>query len=220
MIRVCPKRDAACPHGMDCPYSIDRYHCAQEPKEPPEPRPTPPPVAEDVAERLVARHPVRVTEKAFRTFADQRIDHGSHAGKNWASLYHSESGVLLKDIPPSGFVNMRESARAEYGVSVPLTRDDLGRLVREAWVRWALTQDQPKPSWLVPYDQLAEADKEADRQIGEALRDHLRLSALDATVLSSQAAEIERLTKERDEARDLCGELDDTIKELRSWGRA
>lgn len=34
MIRVCPKRDAKCPHGTDCPYSIDRYHCAQEPKEP------------------------------------------------------------------------------------------------------------------------------------------------------------------------------------------
>jgi hypothetical protein len=31
MIRVCPKRDAVCPHGMACPYTIDRYECAEEP---------------------------------------------------------------------------------------------------------------------------------------------------------------------------------------------
>jgi hypothetical protein len=52
---------------------------------------------------------------------------------------------------------------------LPLSRDDLGRIVREAWVRWAQTQPSPKPSWLVPYDELSEADKEADRQIGEAV---------------------------------------------------
>lgn len=48
-------------------------------------------------------------------------------------------------------------------------RDVLGRLVRNAWIRWARTQPHPKPSWLVPYDNLDEADKEADRQIGEAI---------------------------------------------------
>ena len=26
-VRVCPERDAACPHGVDCPYAIDRYSC-------------------------------------------------------------------------------------------------------------------------------------------------------------------------------------------------
>ncbi len=31
MIRVCPKRDGACPHGMSCPYVLDRYHCEEEP---------------------------------------------------------------------------------------------------------------------------------------------------------------------------------------------
>lgn len=48
-------------------------------------------------------------------------------------------------------------------------RDELGRKVREAWVRWALTQPDPKSSWLVDYDDLSECDKEADRQIGEAI---------------------------------------------------
>jgi hypothetical protein len=30
MIRVCPKRDAVCPHGMGCPYVVDRYTCRDE----------------------------------------------------------------------------------------------------------------------------------------------------------------------------------------------
>lgn len=52
---------------------------------------------------------------------------------------------------------------------LPFDRDTLGRMVREAWVRWAKTQPAPKPSWLVAYDDLTEPDKEADRQIGEAI---------------------------------------------------
>lgn len=53
--------------------------------------------------------------------------------------------------------------------TLPFGRDELGRFVREAWVRWAQTQPNPKPSWLVSYEELDEADKEADRQIGETL---------------------------------------------------
>jgi hypothetical protein len=53
--------------------------------------------------------------------------------------------------------------------SSPFDRDQLGRFVREAWVRWAETQPSPKASWLLPYDDLSEPDKEADRQIGEAV---------------------------------------------------
>lgn len=30
MIRICPERDGACPHGMDCPYTIDRYRCNEK----------------------------------------------------------------------------------------------------------------------------------------------------------------------------------------------
>lgn len=52
---------------------------------------------------------------------------------------------------------------------LPIDRETLGRMVREAWVRWAKTQPAPKPSWLAPYEELAEPDKEADRQIGEAI---------------------------------------------------
>ena len=52
---------------------------------------------------------------------------------------------------------------------LPFHRDALGRMVRTVWVRWAQTQPSPKPSWLLPYDELSEPDKEADRQIGEAI---------------------------------------------------
>ncbi len=30
MLRVCPRRDAICPHGMECPYTIDAYSCRSE----------------------------------------------------------------------------------------------------------------------------------------------------------------------------------------------
>lgn len=54
-----------------------------------------------------------------------------------------------------------------------MTDDDLGRVVREAWVTWARTQVEPKPSWLVPWDELSGKDKEADRYIGRAVVAHL-----------------------------------------------
>lgn len=52
---------------------------------------------------------------------------------------------------------------------LPFDREILGRFVREAWVRWAHQQPHPKDSWLVPYDLMSEPNKEADRQIGEAI---------------------------------------------------
>lgn len=50
-----------------------------------------------------------------------------------------------------------------------LFRNWLGKEVREAWIKWAKTQPDPKSSWLDPYEFLNECDKEADRQIGEHL---------------------------------------------------
>ena len=48
-------------------------------------------------------------------------------------------------------------------------RDSLGRRVREVWIHWASQQNSPKSSWLVPWDQLSESEREVDRQIGESL---------------------------------------------------
>ena len=47
--------------------------------------------------------------------------------------------------------------------------NDLGRIVRNAWIEWAKEQPNPKPSWLVPYDELNQADKDADIRIGQAV---------------------------------------------------
>lgn len=44
-VRVCPVRDTVCPHGMDCPYSIDRYSCRDE-------KADPPPMTDALIERL------------------------------------------------------------------------------------------------------------------------------------------------------------------------
>lgn len=52
-------------------------------------------------------------------------------------------------------------------------RETLGRVVRDAWVEWAKEQPNPKPSWLVPWSELNETDKEADRRIGEAVARHV-----------------------------------------------
>jgi hypothetical protein len=48
-------------------------------------------------------------------------------------------------------------------------KDQVGKMVREAWVDWAKTHPSPKPSWLLPYEKLDESDKEADRRIGTHL---------------------------------------------------
>ena len=56
-------------------------------------------------------------------------------------------------------------------------RETLGRLVREVWIAWAREQPNPKPSWLVPWDALAEPDREVDRRIGEVLFERGRAAA-------------------------------------------
>jgi hypothetical protein len=50
-----------------------------------------------------------------------------------------------------------------------VTREQLGEQVRDRWITWARIQPDPKPSHLVPYDQLSPADQEADMSIGEDL---------------------------------------------------
>ena len=73
--------------------------------------------------------------------------------------------------------SVKEDGFALPGMTVvarirPIPPEDyeyLGRLVREEWVKWAKEQPAPKPSWLVPWERLPEADKEVDRRIGRRL---------------------------------------------------
>ena len=57
-----------------------------------------------------------------------------------------------------------------------------GRVVRDAWTAWAQQQPHPKPSWLLPYDALSEADREADRQIYAACVKHAAGAATGVTI--------------------------------------
>ena len=48
-------------------------------------------------------------------------------------------------------------------------REDLGRQVRNIWVAWAELEPNAKPSWLIPWDGLDEAQREVDMRIGAEL---------------------------------------------------
>ena len=57
------------------------------------------------------------------------------------------------------------------------TRERLGRVVRTAWIDWAVNQLHPKPSWLLPWESLTEPEREVDRKIADEvvaayLKDH------------------------------------------------
>jgi len=82
---------------------------------------------------------------------------GSKACAECNGNEYAEQHVEIKDAMADWLSRRGDIARE---------RDRLGRLVRELWVSWAEQQPNPKPSWLAPYDELSEADKEADRVIG------------------------------------------------------
>lgn len=63
-----------------------------------------------------------------------------------------------------------------------MDRDELGEVVRQAWIEWAQAQPFAKPSWLVLYDQLSEPDKEADRMIAEAVIRYVDAARLDVAI--------------------------------------
>ena len=50
-----------------------------------------------------------------------------------------------------------------------MTSEQMGRLVRETWVGWAHEQPDPKPSWLVPWEELDDGQREVDMRIGETV---------------------------------------------------
>lgn len=83
--------------------------------------------------------------------------------------------TALADIPagprgdagPTGVSVMASGEPVPAGLRVD--REALGRRVREVWIEWAREQPSPKGSWLLPWENLAEPDREVDRRIGEAL---------------------------------------------------
>lgn len=49
------------------------------------------------------------------------------------------------------------------------SRELLGRLVRDVFADWAREQPDPKPSWLIGWDDLEDGQREVDMRIGTAL---------------------------------------------------
>lgn len=76
----------------------------------------------------------------------------------WWDFEQRRRAVSAPKIPPSS-------------IEIPDQHDAdlLGRKVRETWVAWAKRQPNPKPSWLLSYDELNEEDKQVDREIGVAI---------------------------------------------------
>jgi len=82
-----------------------------------------------------------------------------------------------------------------------LSPDELGKAVRDqGWLPWASQQPNPKDSWLVPWDDLNETDREADRQIGLALLQHIR-KAMTNYLVSGLVAGVNNLIKGQDHGR-------------------
>lgn len=62
-----------------------------------------------------------------------------------------------------------EDTFLDGGRELPLSREELGKHVRAVWIRWAKDQPSPKTSWLKPWGELSEPDREVDRMIGEEI---------------------------------------------------
>lgn len=56
-------------------------------------------------------------------------------------------------------------------------RELLGRLVRQTWVNWACEQPDPKSSWLLPWEELDDGQREVDMRIGTVLFEAGKLAA-------------------------------------------
>lgn len=125
--------------------------------------------AERILTAALAAMPAPAGEEFIQRIFDaiEDVREAPEEGISWDGWFHSQLNELSRKV--SHLVDMRAASQADGSRALPFDRETLGRFVREAWVRWAETQPSPKPSWLVPYDELFEADKEADRQIGEAI---------------------------------------------------
>lgn len=103
-------------------------------------------------------------------------------------------GTRLPNAYDDGFA-AGQKHEIERQITITLDRDWLGRMVRHAWIEWAKKQDSAKPGWLLPYEELSEPDKEADRQIGEYLIEWAKKyvpAALSAPVPPADGAAIAR----------------------------
>lgn len=107
------------------------------------------------------------------------------------TLKTSESIYKETDCP-----DCRGTGKAKSPTPPAMTEEKtLGQIVRETWVEFAKTHHSPKPSWLVPWEELGPWDKEMDKRIGlavatEALKraTDLRIKTLEKDLREAKAA--------------------------------
>lgn len=71
-----------------------------------------------------------------------------------------------------------------------MNREELGKIVRQTWIDYCVSIGDTKPSHLIPWDELSEIDREADRRIGEALFRTVLNSELTAYLYGEPSNEI------------------------------
>jgi len=93
----------------------------------------------------------------------------------WRGCYQNDNdiGTCLRD---------RSTIEEKAGpvTAILESREALGRVVRQVWVEWAREQPNPKPSWLTPWEDLDDGQREVDMRIGEALFTAGKRAASDA----------------------------------------
>lgn len=71
-------------------------------------------------------------------------------------------------------------------------RELVGRAVRQVWVKWAREQSDPKPSWLLPWEELDEGQREVDMRIGAALFDAGKKAGYEYGHVDAEVAQLEK----------------------------
>lgn len=83
-------------------------------------------------------------------------------------------GRLPEDVQAEAVVRHIAAAERDRLALAAGSREALGALVREVWVQWAREQPDPKPSWLTPFEELDEGQREVDMRIGEVVASAVR----------------------------------------------
>ena len=69
-----------------------------------------------------------------------------------------------------------------------------GKVVRDTWVKWAIQKENPKPSHLIPWEELDEDNKEVDELIGKAIFEFINSKYINIEI------EIKKLIEEMEDS--------------------
>jgi len=86
------------------------------------------------------------------------------------AVYPDDVRIAKQLLDQQARINELEAREREALAAEPIFgAEALGALVRSVWVEWAREQPNPKPSWLIPWEDLDPGQREVDMRIGEAV---------------------------------------------------